>query len=59
MNNNKKIQEKIKRKWIKLLQIKEFSPINIIQITEKGKVDKIGWNCDHKCWEILLNKDSK
>jgi len=59
MDINKRIQEKIKKKWIKLLQIKEFSPINIVQITEKDKMDRIKWNYNQKCWEILLNKNSR
>jgi len=59
MDKNKKIQEKIKKKWIKKLHIKEFSPIYIIQITEKDKMDRIKWNCVQKCWEISLNKDSR
>ncbi|GAH75897.1 unnamed protein product [marine sediment metagenome] len=59
MDINKKVQEKIKKKWIKKLRIKEFSPIHIIQITEKGKRDRIKWNDDQKCWEISLNKDSR
>ena len=59
MDINKKVQEKIKKKWIKKLRIKEFSPIHIVQITEKGKMDRMKWNDDQKYWEISLNKDSR
>ncbi len=59
MDNNKRIQENIKKKWIKELQIKCFSPIYIIQITEKDKTDRIKWNKDQKCWEMFLNKNSR
>lgn len=52
------IQEKIKKNWIKKLQIKEYLPIHIVQITEINKRDMIKWNSDRKCWEIFLNKDS-
>lgn len=59
MDINNREQERIKKKWIKELQIKEFSPIHIIQIMDKDKMDKIRWSNDQKCWEILLNKDSR
>lgn len=59
MNLKKSEQEKIKKKWIKKLQIKEFLPVHIIQITQMDKMDRIGWNCDQKCWEMHLRKDSR
>lgn len=58
MDNTNKIQEKIKKNWIKKLQIKEYLPIYIVQITETDKKDMIKWNYDRKCWEIFLNKVS-
>ncbi|KKN20929.1 hypothetical protein LCGC14_0930620 [marine sediment metagenome] len=54
MDKNRRKQEKIKKKWINELQIKEFSPIHIIQIPQKAE---IAWNCVQKYWEILLDKD--
>ncbi len=47
-------QEKFKEEWIEKLQIQGLLPINIIQ----SEIDKIRWNDNLKCWEILLNKNS-
>ena len=58
MDINNRKQERIKKKWIKELHIKEFLPIHIIQIIDKDKMDKIRWSYDQKYWEILLNKNS-